>query len=169
MRKSLTIFFWTIEVWAVQKHVHLVDLVKSFPTSINLLTSASMQPRTSPQSLEGFPEFGNFGRGEKIQAKFQTPGIWNERPWNPAAPRSCAWLYFSTQFDLSRESQMLDRISQRTVEVLTIPAPKTLSEFNRNTSCKSSSRLDEISKVGHQATARGQTTSRTVYQSAAYS
>ena len=31
MWKSLTIFFWNIEVWAVRKHVNLVDLVKSFP------------------------------------------------------------------------------------------------------------------------------------------
>ena len=30
MRQSLTKFFWNVEVWAVQKHVKLVDLVKSF-------------------------------------------------------------------------------------------------------------------------------------------
>ena len=36
MRKSLTKIFWNIEVWAVQKHVNLVDLVKSFPTNIYL-------------------------------------------------------------------------------------------------------------------------------------
>ena len=34
MRKSLTKIFWNIEVRAVQKHVNLVDLVKSFQTSI---------------------------------------------------------------------------------------------------------------------------------------
>ena len=33
MRESLTKFFWNIEVLAVQKHVNLVDLVKSFPKS----------------------------------------------------------------------------------------------------------------------------------------
>ena len=32
----------------MQKHVNLVDLVKSFPTSIYLQKSASIQPRTSP-------------------------------------------------------------------------------------------------------------------------
>ena len=31
----------------MQKHVNLVDLVKSFPTNINLQKSASIQPRTS--------------------------------------------------------------------------------------------------------------------------
>ena len=34
MRKGLTISFWNIEVWAVQKHVNLVDLVKSFPKNV---------------------------------------------------------------------------------------------------------------------------------------
>ena len=34
MRKKLTKIFWNIEVWAVQKHVNLVDLVKSFPTNL---------------------------------------------------------------------------------------------------------------------------------------
>ena len=47
MRKSLTIFFWNIEVWAVQKHVNLVDLGKSFPTNIFLQNLASIQKRTS--------------------------------------------------------------------------------------------------------------------------
>ena len=32
----------------MQKHVHLVDLVKSFPTNILLQDLASMQKRTSP-------------------------------------------------------------------------------------------------------------------------
>ena len=30
----LAIFGWYFEIWAVQKYVNLVDLVKSFPTSI---------------------------------------------------------------------------------------------------------------------------------------
>ena len=32
----------------MQKHVNLVDLVKSFPTNIYLQNLASIQPRTSP-------------------------------------------------------------------------------------------------------------------------
>ena len=43
MRKNLTKTFWNIEVWAVQKHVNLVDLVKSFPTNIYLQNLASIQ------------------------------------------------------------------------------------------------------------------------------
>ena len=41
-------FSWNIEVWAVQKHVNLVDLVKSFPTNIFLQNLVSIQPITSP-------------------------------------------------------------------------------------------------------------------------
>ena len=48
MRKRLTTIFWNIEVWAVQKHVNLVDLVKSFPTNIFLQNLASIQKRTGP-------------------------------------------------------------------------------------------------------------------------
>ena len=33
-----TIFCWNFEVWAVQMYVNLVDLVKSFPTSISYFT-----------------------------------------------------------------------------------------------------------------------------------
>ena len=35
--KMLTIFGWNFEIWAVQKYVNLVDLVKSFQTSIYYL------------------------------------------------------------------------------------------------------------------------------------
>ena len=49
--KMLTIFGWNFEIWAVQKYVNLVDLVKSFPTSIYLQKSASIQPRTSLSKL----------------------------------------------------------------------------------------------------------------------
>ena len=37
----------------MQKYVNLVDLVKSFPTSIYLQKSASIQPRTSPSKIGG--------------------------------------------------------------------------------------------------------------------
>ena len=46
-KKRLTKFCWNIEVWAGQKHVNLVDLVKSFPTNIFLQNLASIQQRTS--------------------------------------------------------------------------------------------------------------------------
>ena len=51
--KMLTIFGGNFEIWAVQKYVNLVDLVKSFPTSIDLQKSASLQPRPSLSKFGG--------------------------------------------------------------------------------------------------------------------
>ena len=51
--KLLAIFCWNFEIRAVQKHVNLVDLVKSFPTNIYLQKSASIQPRTSLSKFGG--------------------------------------------------------------------------------------------------------------------
>ena len=56
MRNSLTKKFWNIEVWAVQKHVNLVDLVKSFPTNIFLQNLASIQKRPSPLKFDHLAE-----------------------------------------------------------------------------------------------------------------
>ena len=36
----------------MQKHVNIVDLVKSFPTSTYLQNLASIQPRTSPCEID---------------------------------------------------------------------------------------------------------------------
>ena len=47
------IFGWNFEIWAVQKYVNLLDLVKSFPISIYLQKSASIQPRTSLSKFGG--------------------------------------------------------------------------------------------------------------------
>ena len=70
--KSLTIFDWNFEVWAVQKYANLVDRVKSFPTSIYLQKSASIQPRTS---LSKF--------GWKFNSLFIRFLIHGERNWPP--------------------------------------------------------------------------------------
>ena len=56
MRKSLTNIFWNIEIWAVQKHVDIVDLVKSFPKNILLQNLASIQKRTSPLKFDHLAE-----------------------------------------------------------------------------------------------------------------
>ena len=40
--KNIDEICWNIEVWAVQKHANLVDLVKSFQTSIYLQNLASI-------------------------------------------------------------------------------------------------------------------------------
>ncbi len=54
--KKFDEFFWNIEVWAVQKHVHLVDLVKSFPTNILLQNLTLIQKRTSPLKFDHLAE-----------------------------------------------------------------------------------------------------------------
>ena len=46
-RKKFDDFDWNFEVWAVQKYANLGDRVKSFPTSIHLQKSVSIQPRKS--------------------------------------------------------------------------------------------------------------------------
>ena len=61
-KKFDEILLWNFECWAVQKRVNLVDLVKSFQTSIYFQNSASIQPspvyqptnqpRTSPSKLD---------------------------------------------------------------------------------------------------------------------
>ena len=51
--KMLTIFGGNFEIWAVQKYVNLVDLLKSFPASIYLQKSALIQPRTSLSKFGG--------------------------------------------------------------------------------------------------------------------
>ena len=69
MRKSLTKIFWNIEVWAVQKHVHLVDLVKSFPTNIFLQNLASIQKRTNPIKFTHLAEKSEKGSISNLSTK----------------------------------------------------------------------------------------------------
>ena len=57
--KLWRLFCWNFEIWAVQKYVHLVDLVKSFPTNIYLQNLASIQPRTSLSKLFTYPALDN--------------------------------------------------------------------------------------------------------------
>ena len=54
--KNSTKICWNIEVWAVQKHANLVDLVKSFPTNIFLQNLASIQKRTNPMKFAHLAE-----------------------------------------------------------------------------------------------------------------
>ena len=49
--KMLAIFGWNFEIEERCKGVHCVDLGESFPTSIYLQKSASIQPRTSPSKF----------------------------------------------------------------------------------------------------------------------
>ena len=65
-------FFWTIQVWAVQKHVNLVDLVKSFPANIYLQNLASIQKRTSPVKYAHLAEKSGKGSISNLSTKART-------------------------------------------------------------------------------------------------
>ena len=47
----MTYFRWNVEIWAVQKYVHLVDRVKSFPTNIYLQNLASIRASVSLENM----------------------------------------------------------------------------------------------------------------------
>ena len=53
----------------MQKHVNLVDLVKSFPTNIYLQNLASIQKRTSPVKFAHFAEKSENGSVSNLSTK----------------------------------------------------------------------------------------------------
>ena len=75
MRKFLTKIFWNIELWAVQKHVNLVDLVKGFPTNIYLQNLASIQKRTSLSKFAHFAEKSGNGSTSNLSTKVRRPSL----------------------------------------------------------------------------------------------
>ena len=64
----------------MQKHVNLVDLVKSFPTNIFLQNLASIQKRTSPIKFAHLAEKSEDGSISNLSTKVITT-------WG------CMWLY----------------------------------------------------------------------------
>ena len=56
----------------MQKHVNLVDLVKSFPTNIFLQKLASIQERTSPIEFDNFAEKSEQGSISNLSTKRNT-------------------------------------------------------------------------------------------------
>ena len=57
----------------MQKHVNLVDLVKSFPTNIFLQNLASIQKRTSPLEFAHLAEKSGKGSISNLSAKARSP------------------------------------------------------------------------------------------------
>ena len=56
----------------VQKHVNVVDLVKSFPTNIFLQNLASIQKRTSPVKFAHLAEKSEKGSISNLSTKMET-------------------------------------------------------------------------------------------------
>ena len=59
----------------MQKHVNLVDLVKSFPTNIYLQNLASIQKRTSPVKFAHLAEKSGKGSISNLSTKVQKPRL----------------------------------------------------------------------------------------------
>ena len=59
----------------MQKHVNLVDLVKSFPTNIFLQNLASIQKRTGPIKIAHLAEKSENGSISNLSTKAETPFI----------------------------------------------------------------------------------------------
>ena len=57
----------------MQKHVNLVDLVKSFPTNIFLPNLASIQKRTRPIKFDHLAEKSDKGSISNLSTKMQSP------------------------------------------------------------------------------------------------
>ena len=55
----------------MQKHVNLVDLVKSFPTNIFLQYLASIQKRTSPLTFAHLAEKSEYGSVSNLSTKVE--------------------------------------------------------------------------------------------------
>ena len=62
----------------MQKHVNLVDLVKSFPTNIYLQNLASIQPRTSPIKFVHLAEKSENGSISNLSTKAFLPHLGRE-------------------------------------------------------------------------------------------
>ena len=59
----------------MQKHVNLVDLVKSFPTNIFLQNLASIQKRTSPIKFAHLAEKSENGSISNLSTKLAAVGL----------------------------------------------------------------------------------------------
>ena len=86
----LTIFGWNLEIEERCKGVHCVDLGESFPTSIYLQKSASIQPRTSPSKFGGIIQYYSIVSSilERHLSKPETPPVRDCQSWQIRARTS---------------------------------------------------------------------------------
>ena len=89
----------------MQKHVNLVDLVKSFPTNIYLQNLASIQKRTSPVKFAHLAE--KSGKGSISNLSTKVPPLWEPRAYEPPPPAllrsGFAWLEHRHMMETVRE------------------------------------------------------------------
>ena len=80
----------------MQKHVHLVDLVKSFPTNIFLQTLASIQQRTSLIKFDHLEKNQSLGRYRTFQLR-RPRGAWAQCTLQPILEDCCVAVVGSCQ------------------------------------------------------------------------
>ena len=71
----------------MQKHVNLVDLVKSFPTNIFLQNLASIQQRTSPIKFAHLAEKSDKGSISNLSTKAESAQTWADQDEFAHSPR----------------------------------------------------------------------------------
>ena len=87
----------------MQKHVNLVDLVKSFPTNIFLQNLASIQKRTSPTRFDHLAEKSDKGSMSNLSTKPAT---------SPAAPSRRTWTSSATSRALGPKIRNPDEVEE---------------------------------------------------------
>ena len=87
----------------MQKHVNLVDLVKSFPTNIFLQNLASIQKRTSPIKFDHLAEKSDKGSMSNLSTKPAT---------SPAAPSRRTWTSSATSRALGPKIRNPDEVEE---------------------------------------------------------
>ena len=76
----------------MQKHVNLVDLVKSFPTNIYLQNLASIQKRTSPAKFAHLAEKSGKGSISNLSTEVHTVDF--RQPQNSPQGRDARFRFF---------------------------------------------------------------------------
>ena len=77
----------------MQKHVNLVDLVKSFPTNIYLQNLASIQKRTSPVKFAHLAEKSGNGSISNLSTKVRAlPALLPPKPLDAKTDGADAWI-----------------------------------------------------------------------------
>ena len=80
----------------MQKHVNLVDLVKSFPTNIYLQHLASIQKSTSPVKFAHLAEKSRKGSISNFSTKVKPPGASALNPSVLSLRMICEFVFQST-------------------------------------------------------------------------
>jgi hypothetical protein len=115
--KFATKICWIVEVGEVQRNINLVDLAKSFQTSIYLQKSASIQPRTSYLIFFNFPSLQGFNFHRPPAPGSSSPAFVSSWLLKSAGQRACPWLLSSVA---SRTSGAVPRPKGWLIEIFSV-------------------------------------------------